>query len=53
MKLFLEIYFGVPLILYTMHCVKRKKIKAVNLIDTLKTVFLWPIIILMLIWENI
>lgn len=52
MKLFLEIYFGVPLFLYILHVIKTKRFK-IDFISTLKTVLLWPIIILMLIWENI
>ena len=52
MKLFLEIYFGVPLFLYILHVIKTKRFK-IDFISTLKTVFLWPIIILCLIWENI
>ena len=52
MLLFLEIYFGVPLILYVGRCIKRKKFRC-GITDTLKTVLLWPFIILVLIWDNL
>lgn len=45
-------YFIVPLFLYILHVIKTKRFK-IDLISTIKTVFLWPIIILCLIWENI
>ena len=49
----LIIWFSVPLVLYAMVCLKYKKFKRIEYPDGLKTIFLAPIMIVMLIWENL
>lgn len=46
-------WFSVPFVLYVMACLKYRKFKRVEYPDGLKTIFLAPIIIVMLIWENL
>lgn len=52
MKLFLEIYFAVPALLYIMFIIKKKRMK-VDWQPTLLLILFWPFIIISLIWENL
>lgn len=53
MKAFLLFYFSIPFIMLILACIKRGRFIKVDIKQTIKTFFLWPFYILMVLWEEL